>query len=433
MLKILLVLLLLAPISGELYRVPFMGFDLLPSDILIPILFVAWIIDKIRNDRLIRLGRVGKFTVIYLLILAFTFVLNAFRFPLSEMAVGGAYMARYGMYVVLSLIVYDLLARDATKRLLKIIVASSGISAMIIAVFGFLQLKYFPDFLSLGLYLQGWDPHIGRLASTWLDPNFISGMLAFILAPVAALGIHFHRKKEYGRLIGAFAVFGILLVALYLTYSRSGYLAFLAGLGLLAFLKSRKLLIATVLTVVLLFLFTPRVQERVGEAWDSGKAFLGLDSQWPLDPTAQLRVFSWQFGREIVADYPILGMGWRYKYEINNRGHGLLSDHSSGGSDSSLLTLWANSGIFGLLSFLGIGAAAFYLAFKRLWHHDDFYSFLEAGLISGFFGLLVHSVFLNSLFYPLVIVYLSFALGMLDRFSSAESESVRPQGAQGPV
>ena len=70
------------------------------------------------------------------------------------------------------------------------------------------------------------------------------------------------------------------------------------------------------------FSFSPRVQERTIEAVDSAKGLIGLDSQKPLDPTARLRVYSWQFAREIIADYPLIGAGFgRYAYEINQRGY----------------------------------------------------------------------------------------------------------------
>ena len=125
-------------------------------------------------------------------------------------------------------------------------------------------------------------------------------------------------------------------------------------------------------------------------------------------------MWSWQFATEIIKDYPLIGSGYgRYAYEINNRGHGLLSDHSAGGSDSSVLTIWAETGIFGVLSYLAIGFVAAAIAIRRSLK-KDFNSFLNAGLLASFAGLMAHSIFVNSLLFALMMVYIYVGLGVLD-------------------
>ena len=96
------------------------------------------------------------------------------------------------------------------------------------------------------------------------------------------------------------------------------------------------------------------------------------------------------------------------------RGHGLLSDHSSGGSDSSVLTIWAQTGILGVFSYLLIGFVATVVAIKRIWKKSDFDSYLQLGLLSGFAGMMIHSIFVNSLLYALMMVYLWVGLALMD-------------------
>jgi O-antigen ligase len=408
-------LLLLAPVTGELWRLPVMGIELLPSDLLIPPLFLIWVIDKIKNDRKLRLGKIGKMIILFLFVLVITYLINAFRFDFIQMAVAFSYMGRFGMYLVLAIMAFDLLERDKSGKFQKILLSAAILSMVLISLFGFLQLKYFPSFLEMGMYLEGWDPHIGRLLSTWFDPNFIGGYLAFILGVTIALGLYFRHKKnkKWFLIMSVISVIG--LIALYFTFSRSGYLALIVALAILAFFKSRKLLVAVALIVILAFSFSPRVQERTMEAVDSGKSLIGLDSQKPLDPTAELRVWSWSFAWEMIQENPWIGVGYgRYDYEINQRGHGLLSDHSSGGSDSSLLTIWAQTGIVGLLSALAIGFVAIVTAIRKIWKKNDFKSYLSAGILSGFAGIFIHSVFVNSLLFPLMMVYLWVGLGLID-------------------
>jgi len=408
-------LLLLAPVTGELWRLPVAGFEFLPSDLLIPPLFVLWGVDKIKNDRKIRLGKVGKMVILFLFVLTITYLINLFRFDVKQMIIAFSYLGRFGMYLILAPMVFDLLERDKKHRFRDILLGGMTISMLLICLFGFLQLKFFPSFLELGLYLEGWDPHIGRLLSTWFDPNFIGGYLAFMLGLTIALGLYFRHKENKKWFLIFAGLSAIGLIALYLTFSRSGYLAMIMTLGLLALFRSRKLLIAGIVIVFLAFTFSPRVQERSLEAWDSGKALIGLDSQQPLDPTAELRVWSWRFAWEMIEDHPWIGVGYsRYAYEINERGHGLLSDHASGGSDSSLLTIWATSGVFGLLSYLAIGFVGAVVGIRRMFRKNDFKSYLNAGLVAGFGGLMIHSVFVNSLLFPLMMVYLLIGLGLLD-------------------
>jgi O-antigen ligase len=392
-----------------------MGFDFSPADIIIPIIFLVWVIDKIKNDRQLRLGKIGKMVILFLFVLVVTYFINFYRFPVKEMLVAFSVLGRYGMYLILAPIVYDLIQRDKKNCFQTFLLVMLIISMVIICILGFLQLEYFPSFEALGLQLQGWDPHIGRLLSTWFDPNFIGGYLAFMLSPVIALAVYFRSRqnKKWFWIMTAISAVGI--IALYLTYSRSGYLALIVALVALAFFKSRKLLLAGLLIGLLAFSFSSRVQERTMEAWDSGKAFLGINSQVPLDPTAELRVWSWKFALEMISENPWTGVGYsRYAYEVNQRGHALLSDHSAGGSDSSLLTIWATSGIFGLLSYLSIGFIAAVVSIKRIWKKKDFRSYLDTGLLAGFVGMMVHSAFVNSLLFSLMMVYLLIALGMMD-------------------
>ena len=444
----LFILLILSPVTGELWRLPLAGFEFLPSDLIIPILFVVWVIYKIKYDRKLRFGKIGKMIVVFLFVLTITYLINLFRFNWKEMVMAFSYLGRYGMYLILPIILFDVLNccgesqgghksqilnpkfeinskshldKVGTKQILILLAMIT--SMVLIVIMGFLQLKYFPSFLELGMHIKGWDPHIGRLLSTWFDPNFIGGYLSFVLGLVISLCLYFWHnywsppEKRSSRMwfiiMSSIALMGV--IALYLTFSRSGYLAFIAVLGLLALFKSRRLLVAGALIVVLAFSFSPRVQERSLEAWDSGKALLGLDSQKPLDPTASLRVYSWKFAWEIIEDYPWVGAGYsRYAYEINQRGRGLLGGHASGGSDSSLLTIWATSGIFGLLSYLSIGFVAAAIAIRRLWKKKDLRSYIDSGLVAGFGGMMIHSVFVNSLLFPLMMVYLMMGLGLLD-------------------
>lgn len=416
-------LFLLAPITGELLHIQVGSLNLLPSDILILIIFPLWVLDKLKNDRQLRLGQITKTILFFTLVLVGTYFLNFLRFDFQEMKAGFSMLARFGMYISMAFVAFDLLDRDQTDKFRKIILVSMISSMTIVALFGFLQLKFFPSFFELGLYLYGWDPHIGRLLSTWFDPNFVAGFLAFMLCLTSSLFLYFYQQKnkKLALLLVAVSVMGV--IALYMTFSRSGYLAMLLGLGVLALFKSRRLLIVMFLVCMLAFTFSSRVQERVVQGIDSAKGLFGLNEQQALDPTAELRVYSWKFASYMIHDYPLLGVGYgRYAYEINHRGHGFLADHHSGGSDSSLLTIWAQTGIFGLLAYMAIGFVTLVITVKRVWGRSDFESYMLLGLLCGFAGMMIHSIFVNSLLFALMMVYLWISLAVMDRKKLTKSE-----------
>lgn len=171
--------LVLSPITGELWRLPVAGLEFLPSDLLIPPLFVLWGVDKLKNDRRLRLGKIGKAVVLFLFVITNSYLINLFRFDGTQMLTAFSHLGRFGMYLVLAIMAFDLLDRDKMGRFRNLLLGGMVLSMVLISLLGFLQLKYFPSFLELGMQLSGWDPHIGRLLSTWFDPNFIGGVPGF--------------------------------------------------------------------------------------------------------------------------------------------------------------------------------------------------------------------------------------------------------------
>ncbi|MBI5412096.1 O-antigen ligase family protein [Candidatus Peregrinibacteria bacterium] len=435
---------LLSPVSGELVRFSVFGFDLLPADILLPILFVVWGLYKfpISNFQFpnklqvtsykLRIGGIGKAILVFIWVAVLSLLLNSIRFPMSEMARATAYFVRLAMYMGLYFVVYDLsfhpvyhgrsesarnMSRFRNKFGMTWYVWIVVLAAFLLSILGFLQLKYFPSFLDIGLDLQGWDPHDYRLLSTWFDPNYVAGFLAFAIGLLGTLFFYYRERWVRAILCGLGA---ILIVALYLTYSRSGYLALAAVLFVWTLFRSRRLLIGLFIFFVVGMLFSARFQERVGSAWYSGVALIGLDSQYALDPTAELRVRSWQHAIEIIQDHPWIGAGYnRYPFEVTQRGYLSMDSHAVGGSDSSLLTIWATTGIFGLLAYLGIFviAAQRCIIFirKRYPEGEDIYPRLQGiGMLAASVGLLIHSVFVNSLLLPWMMIYLWSGLGALE-------------------
>ena len=287
-------------------------------------------------------------------------------------------------------------ARDLPKKVTKKAGTFLIFGGVIFALTGFILLRIIPDFESAGLAELGWDPHIGRLTSTFLDPNFAAGAFAFLLALV---GGRFLKEKKLGGQI-LFLVFGSILgLALFLTFSRSGLLALGVGGLILGIFGDRRILLAGILVAILGISISSRTAERVGELATSIES-LGGQSVQVLDPTAQLRVESWNDGRRIFRENPILGVGFgAYRFHQN------FSDeesHAATGSDASLLNVAAETGIAGLAAFL----IFLWNLISASWQKKEF------GFLAALGGILVHSIFVNSLFFAPIAAIFFVAAGL---------------------
>ena len=166
--------------------------------------------------------------------------------------------------------------------------------------------------------------------------------------------------------------------------------------------------------MIVSFLSSPRIQERV-------------EGIFTIDVTAQKRIESWSSIIFLASEHPLLGVGYntlRYaQLEV-----GLITDpgeHSAGGSDSSLLTILATTGIVGLLAFVWLSVSAVALSWKvfAAQHNNEFSRGLGLGMIGGLAALFAHSQFVNSLLYPHILAMVWIVLGMLVWASDRELRS----------
>jgi O-antigen ligase len=322
-------------------------------------------------------------------------------------------------------------------------------SAFLVAAAGFIQLLVYPDMTRLEEY--GWDPHINRLVSTWLDPNFVGGYLAFIIC--IALGIllclpkkasHTHTAEAHSASavraaeaathgarsakLPLLALIAILTAALFFTYSRSAYLALAAGIIVISLLKNWKILLLSVVIFAVGIGVSPRADQRLGELYQSAASIIFNTSENP-DPTARLRIKAYEQTWELVTMRPLLGSGYN-TLRYTNVKEGFVENsqiHSAGGSDSSLLTILVTTGILGFVPF----AMIFILMLGKFWtglkppaaniahtaatrstaHHSfstlhPLQQGLNLGMLGGTIALLVHSIFVNSLlFAPIMIPF----------------------------
>ena len=286
------------------------------------------------------------------------------------------YLVRFISYTLAALVIFNLYkAQLLDKRFMQNVIIASGV---LIALLGFAQLAILPDFTTLDTSL-GWDPHKNRLASTFFDPNFTGCYLFLCLVLIFS---RFGRLKSLD-----VAAMLVLLVALFLTFSRSSWGAGSVMMLVYGLFKYPRLLVVAALAVVLTYFAVPRFQTRLSGITD------------PSD-SAYFRLISWQKGWELSKDNLLLGVGFNtLRYAQLERGYVSAQDfggNSGGGVDSSFLFVLATTGALGLVFF---SLAYFYPLYFAMANGG----YNKLALSSVTFGLLLQSQFINALFYPQIL------------------------------
>lgn len=345
----------------------------------------------------------------FLLFLLFVFaasislLVNSHYYQMPQLFIALFYLVRLFFYFLAGVVVFNMLVTKVidADALVGMIVQSG----VLVAVLGILQLFILPDFEVLDSSL-GWDPHKSRLASTFFDPNFVSAYLviSFTLAFEKLISNKRSSTYTYGVLCIVF-----LIVSIILTFSRSGWL-FLSVVVLMYGLYRTKWLLAVAAVLVFSAYFAvPRIQTRVSGITD------------PAD-SAHFRLISWNNTIEIIKDNVVFGVGYNaFRYVQQGYGFiefGTFGGNSGAGSDASLLFVFATTGIIGLVLYL-----LCYVVFisKAYINRNNGYNF---AILSVLLGLLLQSVFINSLFYPQIMFVMLLFFGLIESTSFRSPEDM---------
>lgn len=416
-----LLIILALPILGEFSRLDFLGRSIVLSDIFIPIFEFTflWQIRGAIFDKLT--SKLLKILAIFLGFAAFSLFLSLLALPLGDVLQSGLYLFRLILYVGLIPCSYLLLQKHPGNSIHYWLV----VIALAVSATGFLQLQFLPNLEDLAK-TAGYDPHINRLVGSWLDPNFIGGYFAFTSLLFISLAVYEKKRKPQILLLATSAV---LLTAMFLTYSRSAYLAFLVGLFILGAMKARKLLIIILIIGGIGLASSERAQQRVDELVTSMTSVLFNTSENP-DPTARLRLQNWEQTLEMITQKPLLGHGYNTLSYVKLSEGFIKSEevHSASGSDSSLLTITATTGIIGLLIFL----IFIFLILKRsllIWLHDKSpaHKAWALGVFVITLSLLIHSNFVNSLLFPQMMIFYFPLIGIFYSMVAEQHKAARPK------
>jgi hypothetical protein len=263
---------------------------------------------------------------------------------------------------------------------------------LVFAGFGILQSAFLPGFAQMvfpdSRVGVDWDYQGHRLVSTFLDPNFAGVMIAMVIAIQLALLAAGH-QVELWKLV-------ILGCALILTVSRSSVLSLLIGVALMTvgWGISRRVLRLSIAVALLMVPLLPWV---INYAVSLNK--------FTVDASALTRVVSWLMALRLVADNPLIGVGFNTIGFVQRAYGGTVEGGGAFGFDGGLLFVAVVSGILGL-SVYSLMVVRVLKRCGRLYRDEELAPFergLALGVASATVILVFHSLFVNSIVYPFLM------------------------------
>lgn len=320
----------------------------------------------------------------------FSLLINLTRFAHHEILISSLYLFRWIFYALFYFVIVDI-GRKYEKNITKLLL-STGI---VIMLTGLLQFFLYPSLKNL--YYLGWDEHMYRLFGAFLDPNFTGVILVLYFVFVFIMRDKLFKSRWIG--IGLLA---LTFISIVLTYSRGALLMF--GVCALTYSISQKnfKILAGVIALLI-------------------GVFIVLSPRFYLENTNLLRTVSTrerletsQKALQIFSKNP-MGVGFdTYRYARQKYGETDASkfgpSHSGAGVDNSLIFVAVTTGIIGLFSYLYL----LYMTFKLGLSKKNKYGLI---LVVSLAGLIANSLFINSLFYSFIMVWMWTLAGLTESSS----------------
>jgi len=350
------------------------------------ILVVYWIFYSIIKKRKIK-AKLAKPILVFILIGLVSLLLNTKELTWEQFLVSFSYLVRWALYAASYFIVTDF-GKEEKKKLISYIFYSG----LIVLFLGFVQVFFYPSLKNL--YYLGWDEHMYRLFSTFLDPNFTGIYLVVIFF----LGIYLYLSEKRKIYI---VLSSLVLVGIFLTYSRTAFITLLISAVSLLIILNRKRLIAPVVVAILLIAIV------------FPKTFKSEGTNFFRTFSANARISTMQHGLKIFSDRPIFGVGFNsYRYFQEKYGFELtdyvVPSRAAAGVENSFILVLATTGIIGFIFYLYLLFKIFSLVFLS---KNKVLSKITIAVLVGLIG---SSMFINSLFYTFIMFLMWTLIGVIE-------------------
>lgn len=230
-----------------------------------------------------------------------------------------------------------------------------------------LVLRYLkPDFVTLE----------GRFTGILGNPNGL-GLFCLVFAILFVI-ISDMRKKLFSRYEFIF-IAAVIAISIIYCGSRNALITVLVFLIFRSFSK-----LSPFLGFLLLIVFIVTYQLILNNI-DSIVLTLGLQDYLRIETfdTGSGRIIAWNFGWDWIKKSPILGGGFDFTDDLYRRYYSVLSIMGhQGNAHNSYITFWLDTGVFGLIAYLGATLSNFMSGAKRMY---SAFPALYAILFSAFF------------------------------------------------
>lgn len=299
-----------------------------------------------------------------------------------------AFIFKWFQYILMFIIFHDTFLANPryTRDALRIFFAI----AVLMVIDGIFQQLAGIDFIRLVEF-----PRDG-ISATFKNRNDF----AAYLVPIFFLLIAFLLNRDVHKMVRRlhFVLLFLILLCLILTFSRGAWVGFFLGLFLFTLLLRKKKIMTTFVCIVATFILVPPLRSRL---FSSNDAF---------------RFTIWRVASSIIRENPFLGKGVGTFMDYFSKYHTRMSPQYA---HNCFLQIWAETGIFSLMSFLVFNIYLLFISIQKFKKNKDF---VLLGLVIGMFGFLVHS-FLDTQLYSLQLRTLYWVwMGMIAAKISSDSK-----------
>ena len=275
--------------------------------------------------------------------------------------------------------------------------------------------------MSIYQYLDGDD----RVYGVMNQPNQLAAFFNYYMFLFFAFFLMNPRTNWFHLIFFLITFRGIMV-----TFSRAGYLAFVAGLYTIICFRSRLLLILLVLGTALLFvnpaLIPEGIRYRMGQTFEKPNVkYLenGQVDTSSLDPSVGNRIKVWHGAMAMIKEHPMFGVGfYMFEKKILHYWTGWLAHDPH----NSYLLIAAEMGIPTLLVFCWIIWLIFWSS-QKLYRKsgDPFIKTISLGMIAGVPSLLVSNIYGCRLNSVEVTSYFWMLSGIIVRWNMLEGEKLK--------
>lgn len=187
--------------------------------------------------------------------------------------------------------------KDCGMKFLRAVLVALLVGGALTGLYGLIQF-----FRQGGAFIDPWDGFLKNRVV--LLQGYMTGAGLMMLASLVAFGFFLTPQKRRSRLLLLLA-FAPMFVSLVFTLTRSAWLGFAVGAGVMVWMARRRLIPLVLLVLVVGVLVTPGLErDRLVSAFDV--------DHYQNSPRLEM----WDIGRQIIADHPWTGVGDRDLNEL---------------------------------------------------------------------------------------------------------------------